>query len=99
MDSVWKQRHEAHLKTEYWQVVRRKVRLRVYSKYDQLCCERCGVDVGPFETHHLDYTILGRELDYLHLLLFVCEDCHDFLHQRGPDPRTSEGLHKLIDRI
>lgn len=72
--------YRLQLKGEYWEEVKRKVRIR-----DGHRCVCCGKQTG-FEVHHITYyvngkTIVGNELEHLEWLALTCEDCHDEIHQ------------------
>ncbi len=51
---------------------------------DRFQCRCCGEKIR-LEWHHITYyvdgkSILGRELDYLHWTVILCEDCHEEVH-------------------
>lgn len=62
-----------------WPIVKRKVRIR-----DGFKCVLCSTKIR-LETHHLTYTkngqsIVGKELENLDVVVTVCEDCHQEIH-------------------
>lgn len=63
----------------YWEEVKTNVRIR-----DGHRCQVCGKTYN-LEVHHKTYTVAGRsivghELEYLHCLETLCEDCHARKH-------------------
>ena len=51
--------------------------------------------------HHTTeaYRYLGEELDHLDLMRYWCRACHEFSHNRGPDPMVSMSWRELEERI
>lgn len=64
----------------YWQEVQEAVRKRVAKRYGKLRCEDNGsTHHGPRTVAHLNYDHLGRELDHLNDLVYLCWHCHQLL--------------------
>lgn len=73
--------------------VHNAVKERVREKYDgKLRCERCEGGTGPWHKHHLHYKSLGRELDALDSIQWLCAECHAYIHKKGPDPVEPSSL-------
>ena len=82
-----KTKYKTHLESNYWQQVKRKVKLR-----DNFTCiiKGCGKKVN-LETHHITYqvfgfSIIGYELQYLQWLVTLCENCHHSVHKNKKHP-------------
>ncbi len=81
---IIKGRKSAYIKTlnnnnDYWQEVRREVRLR-----DNHQCRICGCKIN-LEIHHISYwhngiSIVGKELQYLNHVILLCNTCHKIVH-------------------
>jgi hypothetical protein len=64
-----------------WQILRQRCRERAGDR-----CEYCRREPGT-QLHHLTYLRLFRE--WLEDLLWICEECHEYLSARcHVDPRT-----------
>ena len=97
----WRQSYEKHLDSDYWLRMRRAVRRRATGQDGQVRCQRCGSEEGPFDVHHTTegYRFLGEELDHLDLMRYWCRGCHEFRHDRGPDPMAVSTWSELEERI
>lgn len=69
---AWRQKYEAHLESDKWHMIRRRVFAR--SRGD---CEGCGLRKAT-QVHHLTYTRLGDEM--LFDLVAICDECHEKIH-------------------
>lgn len=82
-DPARREAYRAHLASEAWSAMRRRVLDR-----DGHRCQDCGA-TRRLHVHHLTYRNFGHEPHYE--LLTVCEDCHDARHggwwERGLDGR------------
>lgn len=79
---------------EYWEKVKRKIRLR-----DNFSCQICQHKTG-LETHHITYYINGqkifkKELENLEWLILLCEHCHEEVHKRKDHPLNPRNLKKV----
>lgn len=100
----WKNDHQkylAHLDSYYWRVqVHQAVKARVVAKYGRICCERCRTEDRQLEKHHLSYDFLYHELDCLASVIWVCKDCHRYMHGRSKeDPAEMPSWSELEDMI
>jgi predicted HNH restriction endonuclease len=73
-DAKFWEEYEAHLASDKWKAIRRKVLARCRS-----VCEGCG-ERPAVHVHHLTYKRLGREM--LFDLAGVCKQCHEAIHGR-----------------
>jgi 5-methylcytosine-specific restriction endonuclease McrA len=73
----WRERYEAHLKSDKWRVMRARV-----LKRDGGICQGCLTNKVT-QVHHLTYDRMGDEMMFD--LVSVCGDCHDRIHDRN-DP-------------
>ena len=74
----WISRYNAHLRSEKWNEIRRKILLRC-----NFMCEGCGAQEAA-RVHHLSYVRLGDEM--LFDLVGLCLACHQKVH---PDKETT----------
>jgi hypothetical protein len=93
-------RYLAHLKSEYWTThVHEAVKARCLRRNGEICCERCGTTGEVLQKHHLSYNWLYHELDNLDSILWVCEDCHRYLHKKSQYDPADTSLKALERRI
>lgn len=88
------------LETPLWRRTAARIRGRANNR-----CERCGSNHCRLTIHHDDYTAPNRSdapwwvpegwLPDDLFLKCVCGECHDFLHNRGPDPMEYPSLAEL----
>ncbi len=82
-----KTKYKKHLESEYWQDVKRSIKLRA-----NFTCENkgCGKQKN-LAVHHISYiifgfSIVGSENNYLEWLILLCEDCHHKVHKDKSHP-------------
>jgi 5-methylcytosine-specific restriction endonuclease McrA len=90
-----KESYKEHLGSRYWASVKRKVLLR-----DRFVCRQCEKVSPLLEVHHLTYkdkdgkSIVGRELEFLELLVPVCPKCHALIHRTKSHPLNPANFKK-----
>ena len=67
--------YDNYLETDYWQKVRQQALIRFDSK-----CQQCG-STEKLQVHHKAYPKRYTELDNMHLLQVLCEQCHHDEHR------------------
>jgi 5-methylcytosine-specific restriction endonuclease McrA len=73
-DREWHAKYDAHLLSDQWVKLRRKVIRRAHG-----ICEGCG-ERAATQIHHLTYDMLGDEM--LFQLVGLCKRCHSKIHGR-----------------
>lgn len=92
------------LKTPLW----RETAARIRRKHNN-CCQRCDAGDRRLIIHHDGYRLRNRfdapdwvEAGWLpddSFLECLCEECHEFLHGRGPDPMYIPSIAELMEMI
>jgi len=72
----------------YWKEVKQKVLFRDRSCRNILPSNKVCESKLFLEVHHKTYyidgkSIVGKELEYLHLLMLVCGECHAKIHGKS----------------
>jgi hypothetical protein len=74
----------AYLDSAAWWSKRDQARRRSISKFGEPLCERCLGNIGT-QAHHRTYWYWRNGYDFgeepLHSILWVCRDCHRWLHR------------------
>lgn len=79
--------YRKHLQSDYWNTVKRKIKLRE----NFTCGIKCCGNQNNLAVHHISYmafgfSIVGDELNYLEWLILLCETCHHTVHKNKKHP-------------
>lgn len=70
-------KYEEFLQTDYWKLVSEQARINAHYK-----CQLCGCKDKKLNVHHNTYEHRGEEFKHMEDLICLCEDCHNFYHNK-----------------
>ena len=70
-------KYEDFLQTDYWKMVSEQARINAHYK-----CQLCGCKDKKLNVHHNTYEHRGEEFKHMEDLVCLCEDCHNFYHNK-----------------